>query len=145
MVKGGSKIKPVFVDDLSDGRAHQEINGQALADPRADFGGGNAEGKPAQAASLEWRWERGFGLTGARDDDESGELGEFVGVAPLGQQRGVIGADEVMECCAGVTPGVVANGEYGIGDAAAAKFLIVDGALRLAGEGEAKQAEPVFG
>lgn len=140
-MEAGLKIKLVFVDGLSDGRSDEQIDRQTEPDAVADFGGGNAQGETAQLAAAEGWGQRLFGFAWARDDDELGALGQFGGVSPLGQHGGVIGADEIEERSVRVAAGVVADGEDGVGDTAAEQFLVIDGALGLAGQGEAEEAE----
>ena len=140
-MEGGLKIKLVFVDGLGDGRSDEQLDRQTEPDAVADFGGGNAQGESAQLSAAEgWR-QRLFGFARARDDDELGALGQFRGVAPFGEHGGVVGADEIEERSIGVAAGVIAHGEDGVGDTAAAQFLVIDGALGLAGQGESEEAE----
>ena len=70
MGKFRSKIKPIVVDRLGDGGAHQEINRQTGLDAFADLGRRNAEGKTRQRAAAKRRGEwRGHPARPWNDDE----------------------------------------------------------------------------
>lgn len=54
----------------------------------------------------------------------------------------MVRADEVKQFCARKTPGIVARGVNGVGNAAALEFLSVDFVMSFAGERQPKQAQP---
>lgn len=133
------------MDGFGHGGPDQEIDRQTELNPVADIGSRDPQWEAAQLAAPEGIGKWFLRCSGAWDDDELGELGELFGVAPFGQFRGVIGADEVVEFGPRVATGVVTHGHDGKGDSSPADFLVVDGACGLPGEGEAQQAQPFVG
>ena len=143
MAVAGSKIKPIITDGFGDGWRHQEVDGLAGLDPGADLGGGEAQREAVEGATAEGSGKFGVREAGPGDGEEFNEAGEFGGVAPGTERGDVVGANEPVELGAGKAAGVIADGVDGVGDAAAANFLVVDFAAGLAGEGEA-EASPAL-
>jgi hypothetical protein len=144
MREAGLKIKPVFMDGFGNGCADQQIDRETESHTVPDFGGGDAQGESAQLAPAERFGEGLFGGAGAGNDDELGVSSEFGGVAPFGQLRGVIGADEIVEGSAGMSADVVTDSQDGIGDTPALDFLVVDGTLWASREGKPQQSESLL-
>jgi len=78
------------------------------------------------------------------NDDKFDESGQVARVAPPGQQRHVIGADEIKQLRARKAADAVADGVNRVGNAAAFDFLFVDRAAGPARQRQPQQAQSLF-
>lgn len=135
-MRAGSAVEVTGLDKIGHGGGDQVADGLAEFDAVSDFGCGDGVGVAAEAADAKAGGRWGGDGTGAGDDDELEQLGELIGVAPLGESGQVILADEPVEGGFGEAGSVVPRGVDGEGDATAFDFLGVDFDAGVTGEAE---------
>ena len=144
MGKVRSKIKPIVANRLSHGGTDEQVNRQTGFDPLTDLRRRNAQLKTGQSPASKRRGQRRGRLARPQKHDEFDEPRQRVGIAPLGQLRNVVRADEIKQRRAGKTPDIIANGIDRVGHTAALDFLLVDFKMRLAGQRQSHQTQSLF-
>src|SRR5439155_13335563 len=140
-----SKIKPIVADRFGHRGRHERINRQPRLYPCANLRRRNAERKTREPPSAKRRRKRYGRLARTRNGDELGEPRQFRGLAPFGQSRYVVGADEVEQFRLWMAPRVITQRVNRVGYAASFDFLVVHVAGRPAREREPEQTQSLGG
>ena len=129
--------------DLPPPRSEDEVAAKTPAWPKDPDARRRKEATAAERARLKGNFSVEEDMRALRPD-ELDKPGQFIRIAPLGQLRHVVRANEVKQPRARKTSDVIAKGIDRVGNTAALDFQVVDFAIGLAGQRQSQQTQSLF-